>query len=253
MPRPIIGQIEVVPPDVPEDVIPQLKQRAAALGVSDELRAVRVDGIEHDFVLRRPTRKEWQDYVVKQHDDAQSVDGQVNLALLCTMWPSRKAVTAARDLLPALPIRLCNWIELMSGGKVGTITETPIDTTTEEDVLAGLAVPTDVLASLLSRFTLRNQIRVIAIRVSGDDDPIEEITIVVKRPDKATYDNLLRGWRAGDKAVACYNAAMSCVVYPQSDVDKRALFEERPGIPYRLFATMIEMGGGIGRETAKKL
>lgn len=249
--RTVVQFAEVIPPEVPEELVAGLKSLATKTGVSDELKAVHIDGIGHDFVLRRPTRREWQEYLDKAHDAQQSIDGNANLAALCCLWPSRRALAAARDVLPALPIQICNWIETMCGAK--NLNEVPLDPSTDEDALQAIGLAAGDVEPLLRTYHHPGQLKAVTIRVSGDDEEVETVTVVVKRPDKATYENLVRGYRTSDKAIACYNAAMVCIVSPSADADKRALLEARPGIPHGLFPTMISMGGGVARSTAKKL
>ena len=243
---------EAVPSDVPDELVPSLKSLASSRGVSDEIKAVTVDGVGHPFVLRRATRREWQEYVDKAHDPQQSIDGNANLAALCCLWPSRRALAADREGTPALPIQLCNWIETMCGAK--NLDEVPLDADTSEDVLEALGLVEADVQELLRVYHQPKQLSAVTIRVSGDgEEPVESLTVILKKPDKATYEALVRGYRTSDKAIACYNAALSCIVYPSVDAEKRKLLEDRPGIPHGLFATMISMGGGIARSTAKKL
>lgn len=247
-----------IPAEVPEDDVPALKARALRASGTDEIRDVVVQDIGHPFVLRRPTRAEFMEYLNKAFDAKQSSDGEWNLVLACTIWPNQTALRAARSELPALPKRLVDKLDEWCGGATANVISIELTRATTEDQLSdpyGLTM--DDVVPLMQRYPSKNgkraALRVVGCRTSpeGQEDADVE-TVVVKSPSLHQYNTLVSGFRAGDKAEAFYDAAMSCIVWPEAEADRREIVDRAPGLPYVLFPVLSEMGGAGARTTAKK-
>ncbi len=242
---------------VPEELVPGLKARAVADGVSDDLLRVNVEGVDHEFILRKPTRAEWHEYIDKAHIATQSATGNWNLAVQCCLWPNQTALRIARDTMPGLASKICDLIEVWIGGEITRRIEVILSSKTDDTVLADIGISRAELEPLLARYRSKGQLRAIIVRVSPDDvpaDEVETVSIVLKQPDATTFNALRAGFQVPDgRGMTCYTAAMTSTVWPESEEDRRELFNEYPGLPWCTWSLIFDMGGGLARATAKKL
>ncbi len=230
-----------------DDEVPELRRRAAAMTDGDEsLRDVSVEGIDHVYVCRRPTRAEfdtyWNDAQVKET----GMQASRNLARLCVLWPNRTRLRLEEETFPALTVRLCDALETWAG----------FDKPAEVELKAGAEDLTANEVDLLKRYHHPGQLRRVSFRVTPTDwDTAEQevIDLVVKRPEAGVYESFIRGYNSGtNKAGASYDAALSSIVQPVSTEEKRALLDKYPGIHCKLGDVMVLMGGAGKRVTAKK-
>lgn len=244
--------------EVPEDLVGALKAKAAKIGVSDVLRRIRVEGIAHEFIMRKPTRAEWHEYLNAAMVASQSSAGEWNLVIQCGLWPGLAAIKAAAATQPSVIKKVVDAIERWVGGEQGQAEkiEYTLTADTTDDALAEVGLTRDDVEPLLARYPGRNQIKVVGVFVSPadtDESEADIATVVVRSPPKPVYDKFILGYRSGDKAAACYDMAMSCIVWPEAEQDRRSLIRDQPGLPWTLFATLGPMGGTGSKVTAKNL
>lgn len=237
---------------VPLDEVPGLKVRAAAAKVGDELRRIVVDGVSHEIIVRRPTRREFQEYFDASADPARAADGCWNLVVQCALWPAVDRIRLSRDALPALPSKVVGELETWVGATVAS--EVVLSAALTDEVLDGLFMSRAELAQLLQQYPHRGQLRHVNFRVSPEGDDEETAGVIVKRPTRPVYDALMRALKGSDsKATALYDTALSCIVVPESEGERRDLLDVRPGIPGGVFKAIVDMGGSTSKATAKKL
>lgn len=254
----IMSHVGEVPPLVPEDEIAGLKARAAHAGASDELRRVSVDGVSHEFIVRKPTRAEWNEYFDWACVPAKSQSGAWNLIVRCTMWPSQSAVTRAASECPGMVRVIAEEIERWCGGEILQVERVEIDLAQDvsDERLAEVGLTRDDVAPLLVRHSGVKQLKAVSLHTSPErcEEGDEEIvTIIVKKPTRAVYDNLIRDWQTANKAVACYDAALACMVWPESEADRRDVINDNPGLPWALYSVITSMGGAGAKAHTGKL
>ena len=83
--NPLEPEVETdLPSEVPEDVIDGLKAIAQRQSGTAELREVSVVGIDHPYLLRKPTREEWDAYFDGANEAATGLMATRQLAGKCS-------------------------------------------------------------------------------------------------------------------------------------------------------------------------
>lgn len=250
-----------LPETCSEDEIPVLKARANKACGCDELRVIRVEGIEHDFIVRRPTRSEWDDYLNKATNASQAVDGEWNLCVECVVWPNLARMRHDRADLPAFPKRVCDALERFSGGvKSGRVVLVIDGSTTDEALSDPLGLTRADIEPLLRRFPRKPgkpaTLRAVGVRTSidaEDESDAEYETVIIKNLTAFQYDKLHTGFKSDDKSSALYDAAMSCIVWPSDEREKVDLLKATPGLPLAMFDVMNDACGASAKVVQKKL
>lgn len=248
--------VEDVPEQVPETLLPALKAQAAReSGGCDEVRIINVAGIDHDFVLRRPSKREWDIYLDAAFQPAMAIHASRELAANCCVWPpvSTMKMIADERRLPALPMRLCDELELWCGYSAPR--EFVIDANTQPSTLHAAGIDPSVVAALVAQYPHKGQLRACTFTLTpthwGEEDKATA-TVIVKRPEKGVYESFVLGFQGTGKAAASHEAALACCVYPASPEALRRLFADVPGIPVKLADVIATLGGATVRTTAKK-
>lgn len=254
----VMPHVGEVPPLVPDDEIAGLKARAAHAGASDELRRVSVDGVSHEFIVRKPTRAEWNEYFDWACVPAKSAAGCWNLIVQCAMWPSHSAVSRAASECPGMIRVIVDEIERWCAGEISQAERVEIDLAQDvsDERLAEVGLTHDDVNPLLVRYPAAKQLRVVSLHTSPErceEVDEEAVTVIVKRPTRPVYENLLRDWQSANKAAACYDAALACMVWPEAEADRRDVLNDNPGLPWALFSVIMAMGGAGAKTHTGKL
>lgn len=244
--------------EVPEQDVPGLKAMAAKRGVGDELRRVTIDGVSHEVIVRKPTLAEWNEYINAALVPDQSSSGEWSLMVQCALWPSLARVKASSADKPAMVKQIVDVIERWVGGDQSQRERVKIElsSATTEDELREIGLTLEEVQRLLTRYSGKKQLVALSLTTSPPDTEDAErdiVTVVVKRPPQAIYQKLVTGWRSADKAQAVYDAALSCIVNPEEESERRALLKTSPGLPWSLFPILMQMGGAGDRVRAGKL
>lgn len=239
---------------VPDADIPLMKARAIAAGVNDSLIAHKVDGIDREYVFRTPTVAEWNDYLDWANDPQRSSVGEWNLVVSCLMWPNETALRFDSEEQPGIVRKFVNVIEEHCGAGQSHTTDLTLAVSLTDDKFARFGLEREDVLPLLAQYQRKGQLRAINIRVSPlTDEAPESVSVIIKAPTRNVYDTMMTGFKSADKALAVYNAAMSCIVWPQDKAEVRDLVKARPGIPWSLFVHMAEMGGLLLKGETRKL
>lgn len=243
---------------VPDDLVPSLKALAEKRGVDSELRRVTIAGVSHEVIVRKPTQAEWMEHLNGVLEAHSSAAAEHNLVWICALWPTLTRVKESVADKPAMVKQIVDVIERWVGGDQSQPERVAIELSqnTTEDALAEIGLTIDEVRRLLVRYSGRKQLTAVSIHTSPpdtDDEHADVLTVVVRRPPKPVYDALVRGWRGGNKAQSLYDAALTCIVSPEEESERRSLLKSNPGLPWALFSTMMSMGGAGDRVAAKKL
>lgn len=247
---------EPLPDEVPAALLPALKAQAAReSGGCNDVRIATVDGIDHEFALRRPTKAEWDVYLDAAFQPPLAMDASREIVADCCMWPDASTMRMIADerTLPALPMRLCDHLETWVGYSAPR--EIAIDAKTSPATLAAAGLDPDVVAALLAQYPGKGQLRACVFTLTPKewaDEDQRTAVVILKRPTKGDYQSFVLGYQTTAKAAASSDAAMACCVYPVTTEARRKLFAEAPGIPAKLADVIATMGGAVVRSTAKK-
>lgn len=242
-----------VPNEVPADRIPELKARAAAESGSGDIRSATVDGISHDYVLRKPTPAEWRAYYDACFQPGMALQASRNLVQACLLWPARAKLTADEKRLPAVAMRLCDELELWCGYIKPR--ELPIDKATTAEAIGAFGLDASAVAGLLEQYQGK-KLKALAFRTTPLDwseEDQEQVVVVVRTPDKGVYEGFTRDFGTTEKAAAAHAAALSCIVLPSATETVRDVLARAPGLASKLADTIAILGGATAKTTAKKL
>ena len=232
-----------------EDAWPQIKARAAAACGTDEVRTVAIAGIDHLYVMRAATRTEFDAYFNMAQSPEMALQAARSLASACLLWPERRVLNADEKRLPSVPHRLCDAIETWAGASK------PVEEAvgSDPDEIGPLA---DREKLLLTQYREAGQLKRCVFQTTPLDFEEHDqnfVRLVVKRPPLGVYQAFMTSFQKGsDKAGACYDMAMSCIVEPNTTEGVRSVLASHPGIPVKLVDVLVTMAGAGQRISTGK-
>lgn len=221
--------------------LPTDAEEAACRGMHPDAELVEREDLEFACIVRPATQREFWDYL--DGALAESPDAAPTLALRCSLWRTRAEIHTAIRRAPFLAHRIVEAIESMAGGDKARGVY-PLDAKTPDDLLDELGIPKEIAADLRSRYHHKGQLGIVHHDVG---------TVAIRAP----ADGIAREWKdtyaTKEKARACFDLAMACIVFPAVD-SARALLERAPAMPYNvLLGPILDLGGAGSKAKRKKL